>query len=97
MDCNDISSAPGLSCFSDYFGNILTALIPLIGLISFVMILVGGFTILTAGGNPESIKKGGQTISFAVAGLVLSIIAWLILVLIKNITGVDVTQFNFSF
>jgi len=86
-----------LSDFSTYFGNTLMAIIPLIGLISFVMILVGGFTILTAGGNPEGLKKGGQTITFAIGGLVLSIVAWLLLLLIENITGVKVTLFDFSF
>ncbi|MFH2019423.1 MAG: hypothetical protein ABII80_02320 [bacterium] len=89
--------AAELQDLSTYVGNVIEALIPLIGIISFVMVLAGGFTILTAGGNPESIKKGGQTITFAIGGLVLSIIAWLILVLIKNITGVDLTQFKFHF
>jgi len=40
---------------------------------------------------------GKQTISLAVAGIALAIVSWLVLVLIKNITGVDVTQFNFGF
>lgn len=80
-----------------YIGNVLTAIIPLIGLVSFIMILVGGFTILTSGGNPEGIKKGGSTITFAIAGLALSIISWLILVFLENVTGVTITNFRFSF
>lgn len=97
FDCTNIATASALSCFSGYFGNVLLTMIPLIGLISFIMILVGGFTILTSGGNPEGIKKGGQTITYAIAGLVLSIIAWLVLVFIEQVTGVRVTWFNFSF
>jgi len=80
-----------------YIGNILQAMIPLIGLVSFIMILVGGFTILTAGGNPEGIKRGGQTITYAVAGLALAIVSWLILVFIENLTGAKVTNFQFGF
>lgn len=86
-----------LSQIPTYFGNILQATIPFIGLLSFVMILVGGFSILTSGGNPEGIKKGTQTITLAIAGLALSVISWLVLVFIKNFTGVDVTQFQFGF
>ncbi|MBT7915704.1 hypothetical protein HN588_17580 [Candidatus Bathyarchaeota archaeon] len=89
--------AAKLSDISTYIGNIFTAAIPLIGLISFVMILVGGFTILTSGGNPEGMKKGTQTITLSVAGLALAVLSWLILVFIKNFTGVDVTQFQFGF
>jgi hypothetical protein len=89
--------AAKLSDISTYIGNIFTAAIPLIGLISFVMILVGGFTILTSSGNPEGMKKGTQTITLSVAGLALAVLSWLILVFIKNFTGVDVTQFQFGF
>lgn len=89
--------AAQLSDLPTYFGNLLTALIPLVGIVSFVMILVGGFSILTSAGNPEGIKKGSQTITLAIAGLALAVIAWLILVFIENFTGVPVTEFSFGF
>ena len=81
----------------DYFGNILTAMIPLIGMLAFIMILVGGFKILTSGGDPKGLQGGKQTIGWAVGGLVLAIVSWLVLVLIENLTGAPVTQFNFGF
>jgi hypothetical protein len=89
--------AAQLSDLPTYFGNILMAMIPLIGIISFITILFGGFTILTSAGNPEGIKKGGQTITLAIVGLALAIISWLILVFFQNITGIAVTKFTFSF
>lgn len=89
--------AAQLSELPTYFGNALTAAIPLIGIISFLTILAGGFTILTSAGNPEGIKKGSQTITFAIAGLALAVISWLTLVLIERVTGATVTQFRFGF
>lgn len=86
-----------LSTLPTYFGNILQAMIPLIGLVSFIMILVGGFKILTSAGDPKGMAGGKQTITLAIAGIALAIISWLILLLIKNTTGVDVTQFKFGF
>ncbi len=86
-----------LSDLSKYFGNILQAMIPMIGLISFIMVLVGGFKILTSGGDPKGMAGGKQTITMAVAGIVLAILSWLVLVIIKNVTGVDVTVFKFGF
>lgn len=90
-------TAAELSSIPTYFGNILQAIIPLIGLISFIMILGGGFKILTSGGDPKGMAGGKQTITLAVAGLALAIVSWLVLVLVKNVTGVNVTQFKFGF
>jgi hypothetical protein len=90
-------TAAELSSLPTYFGNILMAMIPLIGFVAFVMVLIGGFKILTSGGDPKGLSGGKQTITLAVAGIALSIISWLILLLIKNTTGVDVTQFKFGF
>lgn len=81
----------------EFFSNILVAIIPLIGIISFIMVIVGGFTFLFSGGNPENIKKGQKTITFAIMGLALAILAWLILYTIEQVTGVKVTEFTFSF
>lgn len=89
--------AAQLSDLSTYFGNILEAIIPLIGVVSFIMILAGGFKVLTSAGDPKGMAGGKQTITLAVAGIALAIISWLILVIIKNLTGVNVTQFKFGF
>jgi hypothetical protein len=86
-----------LSDLPKYFGNILEAMIPLIGFLAFIMVLVGGFKILTSGGDAKGVAGGKQTITLAVTGIALSIISWLILVVVKNVTGVDVTQFKFGF
>lgn len=90
----DVAQLQDLSC---YFGNILEALIPLIGIISFIMILVGGFKILTSAGDPKGMAGGKQTITLAVAGIILAIVSWLILLLVENFTGAAVTQFKFGF
>lgn len=90
-------TAAELSSIPTYFGNILQAMIPLIGLVAFIMVLVGGFKILTSGGDPKGMAGGKQTITLAVAGIALSIISWLILLLIENTTGASVTQFKFGF
>ena len=88
---------PQLSSLSTYVGNIIAALIPLLGITAFVMLLVGGFTILTSSGNPESMQKGQKTITYAIGGIILAIVSWLVLLLIENITGAPVTEFKLGF
>lgn len=97
MACNTLDTAAELSCLPGYFENILGAIIPLIGFLAFIMIIVGGFKILTSSGDAKGMASGKQTITLAVAGIVLSIVSWLILVVIQKITGVSVTQFTFGF
>ncbi len=86
-----------LSDLPIYFGNILMAMIPLIGLIAFIMILAGGFKILTSAGDAKGMQAGKTTITLAITGLALAILSWLILLFIQSTTGVQVTQFKFGF
>ena len=90
-------TAAQLSDLPTYVGNVLEFMIPLIGMVSFIMILTGGFKILTSGGDSKGLEGGKQTITLAIVGIALAVISWLVLVIIKNVTGVNVTQFNFSF
>ena len=52
-----------------------------------VMVLWGGFQILTSAGNPSQVDKGKQTLLWAVLGTVVILIAGGIAELIKNILG----------
>lgn len=97
MNCSDVDTALGLNCLPTYFGNILQAMIPLIGFIAFLMLMFGGFRILTSAGDAKGLEAGKQTLTLAIVGIVLAIGSWLILLVIQNITGAQVTQFKFSF
>lgn len=97
MDCTSTDTALGLNCLPDFFGNILMAIIPLIGFLAFIMLLVGGFRILTSAGDAKGLQAGKSTLTLAVVGIVLALASWLILLTIENVTGSPVTQFKFSF
>ncbi|NMC35873.1 hypothetical protein GYA49_02395 [Candidatus Beckwithbacteria bacterium] len=76
------------------FSNILGLFIPLAGAAVFIMIIIGGFTYMTSGGNPEANAKAGTTLTWAVVGLLFLLGGWFILRFISNFTGVDVTIFT---
>lgn len=73
--------------FEGIFANILRIAIRLAGLAVFVMLLIGGFKFLTSGGNPEAKAKASQTITWAIIGFVVLILAWFILRFIAEFTG----------
>lgn len=53
------------------------------GGLALVLIIWGGFRIITSNGNPEEVKKGKETITYAIVGLILILFA----VVIMNVVG----------
>lgn len=87
----------GPATIKDFEGvvqNILNIAIRLAGVLLFIMLIVGGFKYLTAGGDPKKAEAAQKTLTYAIAGLVLITLAWFILLFIKEFTGFDVTQFH---
>lgn len=62
----------------------------------FVMLLIGGFRFLTSGGDSKLAEGAQKTITYAIGGLVLILVSFILLILIRQITGVDVTSFRVS-
>ncbi|OGV89593.1 hypothetical protein A2Z41_02595 [Microgenomates group bacterium RBG_19FT_COMBO_39_10] len=77
--------------------NLLNLAIRLAGIATFIMIILGGFKWLTAGGDPKAVESARNTITYAILGLVLIIIAWFILKFIADFTGVEgLLKFKFE-
>jgi len=71
-------------CVADkIIGGLYRIAVPIVA----IMVLVGGFQILTAGGDPEKFKKGKQTIFYAVIGLVAIILAGGVVGIIQSAFG----------
>lgn len=76
------------------FGNILSVLMSFAGIALFAMLLVGGYKMMFSAGDPQKSAQARGTITWAIIGVLLLIGAWLIMVFIKEFTGVDVTTFQ---
>ncbi len=53
-----------------------------------VVILMGGFMFLTAGGSSEKVTKAGKLIGFAIVGLLIGLLAKIIPTIVKYMSGV---------
>lgn len=77
----------------DEIGNVIIALISAILAIAvvifFFMIVVNGFNFITAGGNPERLEAARKGVVFTVIGFGLVFGSFIILNIIKNVTGVS--------
>ena len=71
--------------------NILNLVLGLLALIAVIMVIIGGFTWLTAGGNEEKVDKAKKIISAAVIGLIIVLLAWAVVIFVagttKNVSG----------
>lgn len=67
---------------STFIGEILRIGIGIGGGIAFLLILFGGFQILTSAGNPEKLNAGKELVTSAITGLLIIIFSLFILRLI---------------
>jgi uncharacterized membrane protein len=58
--------------------NLVKVLLTLVGIVFVALVIYGGFSYLTSGGNEEKIKKGKNTLKAAVIGLVIIITSYTI-------------------
>ena len=80
--------------FESLFGNLAGSLLALAGIVLFIFIVMGGIKYITSGGDPKAVDGAKKTISYAIGGVALIAISYLILVLLETITGVDLSKFN---
>lgn len=59
-----------------------------------LMLIYGGIRFLVSGGEAKNIKPASETITWALLGMVFLVIAWLLLLLIRAFTGVNLVEFN---
>lgn len=84
----------GLYQIEAVFSNVISAFVGLGFIACLVMLISAGFKYLTSGGEPKAISAAHQTFTWALLGIVVMAVAWVILLLIKAFTGIDVTTFN---
>jgi hypothetical protein len=81
-------------CFESLFTNVVVALTALVGVALFVMLIIGGYGFLLSGGDQKKLEKARGTLTAAITGVIVIVVAYLILLTIQKFTGVDVTHFT---
>jgi len=80
--------------FEATFYNLLLAVISFAGVIVFIMLIIGGLRYITSGGDPKSTESAKDTITFAIGGLLVVALAFVIVRLVGDFVGVDLTNFR---
>ena len=73
----------------DIVNELLKLIYPLAGILLFIMLILGGFDLLTSAGNEEKVKKGQGRITSAVIGFAILFAAYWIMQIIQIILGAE--------
>lgn len=82
---------PTIQCLEPIFFNVVRAVMGLTGIALFILLLVSGFSYMTAGGDQKKLEQAKATLTNAIIGLVVMLSALIILRLIGAFTGIGDT------
>lgn len=99
VDCNamvqtEVGKVPALQGFECVFKAVLITSTQLAVILLFLLLIAGGFKYMTAGGDPKATASASGTLTYAILGIVLLIVIWLIFQFLKDFTGVDLSTFT---
>ena len=75
--------------------NIIKLLVPVAAIAFFIMMIIGGAQFIFSGGDPKAAAGARSTLTYAIIGIILVVVSWLILLLVQNVTGVNFTNVVF--
>ncbi|MFC1653704.1 hypothetical protein ACFL1M_02555 [Patescibacteria group bacterium] len=91
---NDVPTILGLECL---LGNVISNALRLVGLVAFVFVIIGAFRWISSSGDPKGMEGAKKTVTTAIFGLILAVMAIFIMMLISSVTGVDLLNIDLSF
>lgn len=88
-DLQSLAPNPNLTSF----GMLITAIVKnafvLAGIISFILLIFGGFNVIVAAGDPKKTQQGKTAITGALTGLLLVLGSFWIVQIIEVVTGLQ--------
>jgi hypothetical protein len=67
--------------------HIINLLLALLGVIAVLFIIIGGYRMVTSNGDEKNFEKGRKTVTYAIIGLVVAVLAFTIITVIGNTLG----------
>lgn len=90
VDLQSLSPATDLSNFGLLVNVVVRNAFVFAGIISFFLLIFGGFQVIVAAGDPKKLEKGRGAITGAVIGLLLVVGSFWIVQIIEIVTGLKI-------
>ena len=85
-----------LRCIQVVYGNLGNALFVFAGIVAVIFIAWSGILLITSAGDPVRVASARRSLMFAISGLVIVILAYLIIQLVARVTGTDCSALGIS-
>lgn len=77
-----------LDCFAVLFQNFVIAAWTIAGVTALILIIISGIRLIFSGGDAKKLEGARHTLTYAIIGLVVVLMAWAIVQFIAFVTGV---------
>ena len=78
-----------LNCFPALFINIINALLGFSGVVAVFLVIYSGIQFIISGGEAKQVEGARKTLTFAVMGLIVVLLSFLIINIIATLTGTE--------
>lgn len=90
-----VADVATIQCLVPMVERVIQGVLALSGVALFVMLVIGGYNFLLSGGDQKKLEAAKGTITGAILGLVIMVVAFLIIKTIATFTGAaTVTNFD---
>jgi len=93
-DCT-VEGVATIQCLAPLFANLIKTVVAFGAVALFMMLVVGGFKLLSSGGDPKKLQEAQGSVTQAIIGIAIMSVAYLIILTIEQFTGVGITDFTF--
>ncbi len=85
-----------LQCLPIVFKLVLNWLLILSGTVALIFVILSGISYITSGGDQKKLEKAKHTLTYAILGLFIIFVSFLIIRIISYVTGVEcINTFGF--
>ncbi len=83
-----VNGAATISCFPLIFQRFVIAALTLAGTVAVIMIVLSGIKFLLSGGDAKQVEGAKKTLTYAIIGLVIILLASFIVSIVAYVSGV---------
>ena len=87
MNCQDPNTPTSIQCIPYFINNIIAFAIPFAGVLAVFFIVLSGIKFLTSGGDPGKVEGARRTLTFAVVGLVIILLVFVVIKVFSTTLG----------
>ena len=85
VDLANTLGLPKYDSIGDFLKDFISLLLAAVFLIAVIFAMISGYRMVASAGNEETLEKAKAGLTWAVAGMAVVVLAWIIVVIVVNI------------